>query len=311
MCIRDREENDVKLEEAIKKTIALSSNPNYRFFNDADDMRSAGKGIDPRANLFDMSSDAIGYALDNIQMVNDALPKLLTKYSVPTKSYHELRNAYLILSGNYARSLTTITRYLGGVFVNRTMVGQDTTKPFTPVSLAEQKRAIAALNKFAFSKDAFKVPENIYAYLQMQRRGFDMRRETEDPKIHDRILNIQKGIFDQILNPLVLQRINDSKFYGNKYTLNSVLADITDGVFAEDLSGAVTTILQNLQEEYVNRLLNIVDTKSSYAHITKSAVFGEVTKILSMMKSSNSADISTQSHRKHLVYLINKSLELK
>lgn len=306
-----QEENDVKLEEAIKKTIALSSNPNYRFFNDADDMRSAGKGIDPRANLFDMSSDAIGYALDNIQMVNDALPKLLTKYIVPTKSYHELRNAYLILSGNYARSLTTITRYLGGVFVNRTMVGQDTTKPFTPVSLAEQKRAIAALNKFAFSKDAFKVPENIYAYLQMQRRGFDMRRETEDPKIHDRILNIQKGIFDQILNPLVLQRVSDSKFYGNKYTLNSVLADITDGVFAEDLSGAVTTIRQNLQEEYVNRLLNIVDTKSSYAHITKSAVFGEVTKILSMMKSSNSADISTQSHRKHLVYLINKSLELK
>ncbi|HUM52821.1 MAG TPA: zinc-dependent metalloprotease, partial [Chitinophagales bacterium] len=142
-------------------------------------------------------------------------------------------------------------------------------------------------------------------------RGFDMRRETEDPKIHDRILNIQKTVFDQILNPLVLQRVSDSKFYGNKYTLNSVLSDITDGVFAEDLSGAVTTVRQNLQEEYVNRLLNIVDTKSSYAHITKSAVFGEVTKILSMMKSSNSADVSTQSHRKHLVYLINKSLELK
>ncbi|MBK9794281.1 MAG: hypothetical protein IPP60_14605 [Sphingobacteriales bacterium] len=40
-------------------------------------MRSGGRGIDPRANFYDMSDDAIGYAIGNIKMVNDALPKLL------------------------------------------------------------------------------------------------------------------------------------------------------------------------------------------------------------------------------------------
>jgi hypothetical protein len=305
-------ENEAKQSDSIQKLLALAVDPKYRFMNDGDDMRSPGKGIDPRANLYDMSNDAISYALDNIQMVNDALPKLLAKYSVPSQSHHDLRNAYLILSGNYARSLNVITRYLGGIYVNRNMVGQDTTKPFTPVSLADQKRAVTALNKFAFSKNAFKVPEDIYAYLQMQRRGFDMRKETEDPKIHDRILNIQKTVFDQILNPLVLQRVTDSKFYGNKYSLNTMLADITDGVFAEDLNGSVNTIRQNLQEEYINRLLNIVDVKSGYSHTTKSAVFGEVTKILAWMKTANvGADASTQSYRKHMVYLINKNLDLK
>ncbi|MFN8282231.1 MAG: zinc-dependent metalloprotease [Chitinophagales bacterium] len=304
-------ENEQKEAEATKQLLALSNDPKYRFMNDGDDMRSPGKGINPQANLFDMSSDAVGYALDNIQMVNDALPKLLTKYGTSNQSYGELRNAYFILSGHYGRSLNVISRYLGGVYINRNFVGQDTLKPYTPVPLAEQKRAMAALNKYAFSKNAFAVPENIYAYLQQQRRGFDTRKENEDPKIHDRILNIQKAVFDQILHPLVLQRVSDSKFYGNKYSLNAMLADITDAVFTEDLSGSVNTIRQNLQEEYVNRLLSIADTRSTYSHITKSAAFGEVTKILSMMKANAGTDISTQYHRKHLAYLINKSLELK
>ena len=59
--------------------------------NDGDDMRYVGKGIDPRANISDMSSDAIEYATENIKMVNDALPKLLAKYSTTNASYHELK----------------------------------------------------------------------------------------------------------------------------------------------------------------------------------------------------------------------------
>ena len=34
----------------------------YGYGNDADDMRGAGRGIDPRIMVNDMSSDAVGYA---------------------------------------------------------------------------------------------------------------------------------------------------------------------------------------------------------------------------------------------------------
>jgi hypothetical protein len=206
------------LDEDLEDHLLLSSDPKYRFMNDADDMRSPGKGIDPRANLYDMSSDAIGYATDNIKMVNEALPKLLDKYSTPGQSYHELRNAYLILSGNYLRSLNVATRYIGGIYVNRNMNGQDAfAKPFTPVPMSDQKKAMQLLKKYAFSKNAFKTPEQIYNFLQMQRRGSGFNKETEDPKIHDRILNMQKATFDQLLHSTVLQRIADTKLYGNKY----------------------------------------------------------------------------------------------
>ncbi len=304
--------NDKEEKEALQKILSVSNKKEHRFMNDADDMRSTGRGIDPRANLYDMSDDAIGYATENIKMINDALPKILSKYSMPGQSYHELRNAYLILSGNYARSLNVISRYVGGVYVNRNFSGQDgTDKPFTPVSLMDQKRAMQTLSKYAFSKDAFKTPDNIYNYLQMQRRGYDFRKENEDPKIHDRILNAQKGVLDALLNATVMQRITDSKMYGNKYALNTVLSDLTNGIFMDDIATAVSSVRQNLQEEYVTRLLNIVDTKSSYSYTSKSAAFAEVQRIKTMVQANPSSDEATRAHRTHIAYLIRKALESK
>ncbi|HRH56028.1 MAG TPA: zinc-dependent metalloprotease [Chitinophagales bacterium] len=305
-------EDEAEEKAALQKILSESVKKEHRFKNDADDMRSVGKGIDPSANIYDMSNDAIGYALGNIKMVNEALPKLLTKYSTQDKSYHELRNAYLILSGHYARSLNVIDRYIGGVYVNRNFVGQDTSgKPFTVVPLSEQKRAMQAISKYAFSKSAFNVPNEIYAYLQMQRRGYDFRKESEDPKIHDRVLNIQRAVLDQLLHNTVMQRLTDSKYYGNKYSVNAMLKDVTNGIFMEDLGASVSTIRQNLQEEYVGRLLNIIDTKSSYSYTSKSAAFGEVQRILSWMETPYGSDASTQAHRAHLAYIINNALDLK
>ena len=302
--------NEAEEKQTLDNLLALSVKKENRFMNDADDMRSPGRGIDPRANLYDMTDDAIAYATDNIKMVNNALPKLLKKYSTQNQSYHELRNAYLILSGHYSRSLNVINRYIGGVYVNRNFAGQDpSTKPFTAVPLAEQKRAMQALSKYAFSKSAFKVPNEIYNYLQMQRRGYEFRKATEDPKIHDRVLNIQRGVLDQLLNATVMQRLTDSKIYGNKYSLNAMLGDLTNAVFMEDLGSSVSTIRQNLQEEYATRLLSIADPKSTYSYTSKSAAFGEVQRILGWMQSATGGDASTKAHTAHLAYVINKALE--
>ncbi len=305
-------ENENKDNAVLQKILSASDKRENRFMNDADDMRSVGRGIDPRANISDMSDDAMGYAENNIKMVNNALPKLLAKYSTSNQSYHELRSAYLTLTGHYSRSLNIISRYIGGVFVNRNFVGQDSKdKPFTPTPFNEQKRAMQLLTKYAFSKNAFKAPNDIFAYLQMQRRGYDFRSENEDPKIHSRILNAQKAVLDQLLNNNVMQRITDSKMYGNKYPLTSVLKDATNGIFLEDLGGTVSSIRQNLQEEYVSRLLNIIDDKSAYSYTSKSAAYGEITRILAWMKSNTGGDAATVAHRAHLAFVINKILENK
>ncbi|TMP76694.1 hypothetical protein CWC05_21525, partial [Pseudoalteromonas ruthenica] len=48
--------NDAKAEQQrLNKILARSTEPGNAFGNDADDMRSPGKAIDPRVNIYDLS----------------------------------------------------------------------------------------------------------------------------------------------------------------------------------------------------------------------------------------------------------------
>ena len=230
------------------KILARSTEPALAFGNDADDMRSPGHAIDPRVMIGDMSSDAIGYAEGRIRLANDVLGKIKDRVLVAGRSYHELRNAYLILTGEMANAAAVISRYIGGVWVDRALVGQPNGgTPFTPVSYSEQKRAMAALRSQVFAPKAFEAPERLFGFLQMQRRGFNFFNEPEDPKLHARALNIQKNILDHLLHPRVLARITDSRLYGNTYALPEFMDDLTAAIFDEDAASDVNTFRQNLQ----------------------------------------------------------------
>src|SRR5690606_30147008 len=154
--------------------LEMSTKPELTFGNDADDMRSPGKAIDPRVMVGDLSSDAIQYAINIYELTNDMMGDLRLKFSTSGKSYEELRRACYLLSSQRANAGTVISRYIGGVYVDRAMVGQDGgTQPYTPVSLEDQKRAMNALSKYIFAPDAFDAPSDLYNYLAMQRRGFN------------------------------------------------------------------------------------------------------------------------------------------
>ena len=55
-----------------------------------------------------------------------------------------------------------------------------------------------------------------------------------------------------------MTRITDSRLYGNQYPLAEVMSDLTSAIFDADASGNVNTFRQNLQMEYVNRLVAII-----------------------------------------------------
>ena len=68
------------------------------------------------------------------------------------------------------------------------------------------------LVEYGFSPRAYLAPSDLYAYLQVQRRGFDMYTVgNEDPKIHDRISRYQRGLLAHLLHPTVLKRMTDSR----------------------------------------------------------------------------------------------------
>ncbi len=289
-----------------------STEPALAFGNDADDMRAPGKAIDPRVNIFDLSSDGLGHAIERIELINTVLDQLLDNYSKEGEFYQELHNSYLILASQFQASANVISRYIGGVHVDRATHGQPgAVTPFTPVAAAQQKRAMQALADHVFAVGAFAGDEALYRHLQQQRRDFDFYDAPEDPKIQQVLLAVQAGLLEHLLHPNVQQRMTNSGLYGNSYSVTDMMDDLTDALFAADSKTEISTRRQQVQLEYVNRLLAMVSgaSKKQYDYPAQSAALYSLRKIESLLGSSRRGSLETRAHKDNIRYTIRRGLD--
>lgn len=300
-------ESDAEMQNLLNE----STRPELQFGNDADDMRSPGKGIDPRVNTGDLSNDQINYSVNRIMLVNQMFGKLKDRYAKKGDTYNDLRIAHSILMGQYAQAGNVISRFIGGVYVDRAMAGQNgATQPFTPVAYKDQKRAMKAINDHIFSENAFNSPTELNNYLAKQRRGFNFFAESEDPKIHATILRFQKNVLNHLMHPNTLQRILDSEKYGNTYDLAEFMTELNNGIFASDIYGNVNSTRQNLQQEYVKKLVDVVSGKSknNYTNAAISMALYNL-KAIDQMVTKVSGNTATKAHKYHLKTLISNTMQ--
>ena len=301
--LNDVEAEDERLEEILSK----STSDLLKFGNDADDMRSSGKGINPDVNIYDLSNDPVAYASERCELVNDLLPELGSRYGNTGTSFHDYRRAFYTLVGEYSIQLRVMTRQIGGVRYNRAgpeNIGNN--KPFEPVSKEDQKEAMDALAKYAFSPHAFDAQANSYAYLQSQRRGWSHYGGNEDPKIHSTILSMQRAALSHLLHPNVLTRLTDASKYGNDYDLASYMVDLTNSIFAEDYRKKVNTFRQQLQVLYLESLIR-ASTSDNYDRISKGIILSEIKRIDLLQRDGRSPNDMTKAHRAHLRHLIDQA----
>jgi hypothetical protein len=91
--------------------------------------------------------------------------------------------------------------------------------------------------------------------------------------------------------------------------LPEFLVDLTDAVFADDLRGRVNTFRQNLQVEYVERLLAVVKpgAENRYDHLAQSMALDRLRWIEAALERG--ADTETTAHREHIRYRIEHELD--
>jgi hypothetical protein len=299
----------------LNKILARSGDPKLAFGNDADDMRFPGlSGIDPRVMIGDMSNDAITYSSQRIELVQTIMDSLKSNYIEEDKSYQELLGAYSNLTGEYITMAGVISRYIGGVYVDRSYPGTSENMPYTPVSKADQKRAMEALKKYVFAPDAVSTPKELINYLQAQRRGFGFFFRPEDPKLHNRVLFTQRMVLMHVLSSNVLRRLTDSELYGNEYSVGELFRDLNSAIFDADMKGNVNTFRQNLQIEYIKYLAAIsgLSGKTTHDNIAKAKATTALVSIKSKLRvSQNTGNIDSREHKKYLLQTINNYLEKK
>jgi Met-zincin/Domain of unknown function (DUF5117) len=299
-------------EAGLRKILSRSTDPKLAFGNDGDDMRAPGKAMDPRVNVNDMSSDAIAYAEDRFKLVNNLMGKLVQKYSKPNQSYAELRSRYGTLQGQRNGMFSAVSRYIGGVYVDRSTPDQQSgNKPFTPVPLAVQKKAMEMLSKYALAPNAFDADAQVFAYLAPQRRGFSQNGNGDDYRITGNILSSQiGGALAHILHPATLQRLTNSRLYGNQYSVADVMNDVMKACFEADMKTNVNVYRQYLQTAVVKQAALIMDSKNQgYDDVARAAALNTVKKLRAQLATAVSLNEETKAHRGNLLYIINKAME--
>jgi hypothetical protein len=304
--------DDAQAEEArLTEILQRSTEPALAFGNDADDMRSPGRHVDPRINIFDMSSDAITYADDRIDLVEDVAEKLREKLLVDGRTHNDLVVGTNIIFNEFSRQASVVSRYVGGVYLNRAFVGQEGyTQPLTPVPEADQSRAMALLADELFAPDAVEDMENLYAFLQPQRRGFSGWGRDESPRVHDMLLGAQKNVLDHLMHPNVVRRITDTATFGNTYTLDKMMRDLTNAIFEEDIKGDINSYRRNLQVEYVERLIKGagLDGSSPYDNNAKAVALYELKRVEDMADNSRGNNAS-KIHKQFIENMIERALD--
>jgi len=177
-----------------------------------------------------------------------------------------------------------------------------------PVEADKQKEAMEHLEKYLFAPDAFESSHEAYNYLQIQRRGFNFFGSTEDPKIHNLVLGMQSNVLAHILHPVTMQRMTDSRTYGNSYSAAEVVEDLTSAIFDADANGNVNTFRQNLQIEYLERLIGVVDG-DNHDRIAKSSALYNLQNIREMMDQKGNVNSETRAHAAHVKLAIDKALK--
>ena len=288
----------------LSKLLSKSNQKELSFANDADDMRSPGKGIDPNAMINDLTNDPVQHAIDRMNLINDMLPNLKNNYTSEGNSYERLKRSYLSLISSYFGCLDIISRQIGGIRVDRSYVNQNSLqKPFEPVLYDIQKNAMNVLREYAFEKSTLIMMNDLYPYLQSQRRGFNFRSSGEDPKILSLILRRQNLLLQQLLHQNVLARISNSSLYGNAYSLTEYMIDLRKAIFEQDMYGNVSDIRKNLQISYLEKLLSIVSESSIYSKLSKSSAYYNVNWIFENL-DVNTGDLSSRQHKEYLLYMI-------
>ena len=208
--------------------------------------------------------------------------------------------------------LNAVSRYIGGVYIDRSFVGQSTpNKPYTPVPLATQKRAMEVLARNIFAPDAFKADAYLIPYLQSQRRGYNFFSTTEDPKLNNLYNSMGAAALAHILHPTTTLRITNSRLYGNTYSLADVMNDLSTAIFESDMKVNVNSYRQYLQTTYVKQLAQLSDDKSPADDVTKAAARYALKKIKGRMATAISTNEETKAHRSNIVYLVDDAITVK
>ncbi len=254
----------------LRALAAQSTKPELRYATDEDASWADGFAVDPRVNTFDLSSDPLVFAGDILAIDRRLFATMPARLPHMGDSYAQTREAFATTLRSWWAATRYATHYVGGEYFTRNHRGDPgATLPFTPVSRADERRAFALLNRYAFADDAFQFSPTLINSLGDSR----FSHWQSDPNALDRldfpldeyVEAYQLQLLYQMWQPSVLARLAQLESSVTSPGQTMSLADLYDWTDASIWGDLATRGLRTvprhhraLQHAYAELVIHIM-----------------------------------------------------
>lgn len=226
--------------------------------------------LDPQITAFDLSSDLLAYAPQQLDNARAMWQRLDQRYPAEGESFSDVRLLFDEIFDYYFQYSRFLTNYIGGQSFNRFKSGDAAGRlPFEPISIEKQRQSLALLQKYVFDESMFRFsPEflNKLAPSRWNHWGEDPIVSPLEYPIYDRVLLLQSIVLGNLLSPNRLARVRDAELKtaaGQALTLPELFDTLQTGIWKEvvqppDGKLQLSSLRRGLQRQHLDTLTRMV-----------------------------------------------------
>jgi hypothetical protein len=251
--------------------------------------------LDPRSQSEQVGDNAMiasTYGIKNLQRIVDNLDQW-TK--TPNEDYKNLDMMYDQVTTQFKRYLGHVSKYIGGQ-METPKTAEQSGAVYEVVAKKDQKEAMKFLNENVFITPQWLLKKDIF-----EKTGKTPVKTVEE---------IQNVVLGRVLSPMVLQSLYQSEAVDqNSYPLVELFSDLNNSIIKKDNADIYG---RNLQRNYVDTLIRLIDNKNSDKSDISAIVRGNLNTIKKDLLAKNTSnDLVNKYHNEDLVFRIEKALDPK
>ncbi len=253
----------------LKPVLARVAEPELAYATDEDT-----GGPDPLARRYDFSKDPLDFAEEQMRLAKNHRERLLTSFIKDGDSWDRIRYGYELVLSLQTRSMSMMSNWVGGAFVNRDKKGDPNGRaPIVVVPVEQQRKALNFVTTNAFHDESFGLNPELTTAMGLDKWSDNMSSMMEESTwpIHDRIMGIQTSVLTGLMNPTTLKRVydNETRVPADQdcLTLPEMLDTVTKSIWTELDAKAegeynarkplISSLRRSLQREHVERLIDL------------------------------------------------------
>lgn len=282
------------------KVLERCAEPELQYGTDEDTW-----GPDPFARRYDLSSDPLDYANNQMELVRFHRSNLIEGFVKDGDSWAKARQGYLITLSQQTQALSMMARWVGGAYVYRDKKGDPNGRsPIEVVDAESQREALAFVIENSFRDEAYGLTTEMLRHMTVD-KWYDeagMNDIFTDPTftIHDTVSGVQATALTLLMNPYTLSRVYDNEAFipagEDAMTLPELLGAVTEAVWNEIAEAPasktsarepmISSLRRNLQREHIERLIDL--------SIPGSSAVGPADRTISTLSTMTLTDLQSR-----------------